>query len=110
MSPSVGHWILIIKPNNQLLEVFDSLGAKKEDVEHMSSLAERCQFNNTRFQSPDSESCGLFCLYTAFWRISDLDLSFGDVMSELFSKNPEENEHMVKEFQKEWLQGLRNIQ
>ena len=99
----VGHWILIIKSENGLLEVFDSLGAKEEDVECMSRLAEKCQFNETAVQAPNSESCGLFCLYTAFWRLSDFDLSFGAVLAQLFSKNLEENEHIVKEFQKSWL-------
>jgi len=103
MSTNAGHWILIIKPEDDLLEIFDSLGTKEEDVEHMKSLAARCQFNNTRFQSPNSKSCGLFCLYTAFWRISDIDLPYGEVLSELFSPDPEKNEQIVKDFEKEWL-------
>ena len=46
------------------------------------------KYNETAFQSDNSESCGLFVIYFIWQRMFNLDLSFDEILEEsFFSEN-----------------------
>jgi hypothetical protein len=55
-------------------------------------------FNETAFQNIDTASCGLFVLYFLFERMHNLDLSFDDIIEEIFEEDTNANEEKVKTF------------
>ena len=56
------------------------------------------KYNETSFQSDNSESCGLFVIYFIWQRMFNLDLSFDQILEESFSADNGLNELKVKEF------------
>lgn len=99
-----GHWILIIKPEPGTIEVFDSLGADRDNlIQRLSKLGNKIIFNESRVQATGTKTCGLFCLYVAFWRLCDLDLSFEEVMKNIFFSDMIKNEALVEEFSQTYL-------
>ena len=100
----VGHWILIIRPKPGMIEVFDSLGCTKQDLlPELKHFGYSLLFNETRVQALGSTSCGAFCLYTAFWRLVNIDRTFSQVLTDIYTNNFEENEETVMEFKKKYI-------
>ena len=95
---SVGHWLLIIRTEPDIVELFDSLGCNGEDLEILKRYGVKIKFNETRVQGPDSKNCGIFCLYVAFWRLANIDQTFSEALADLFSKNFSNNDKLVLDF------------
>ncbi len=56
------------------------------------------KYNETPFQSADSNSCVLFAIYFAVERMFNLDLPFHTLLEEIFENKQENNENTVKQF------------
>lgn len=93
------HWIALSRRDNTY-EVFDSLGSDFASVADMglggSDVIKYVEFNETRVQAEESESCGNFCIYMTSARILNFDLNFRGVMNRYFSADCEENERIVQ--------------
>ncbi len=58
----------------------------------------KIEFNESRFQKSDTSSCGLFVIYFLFERMHNLDLSFEDIIEDIFDEDQSVNEEKVKKF------------
>ena len=94
----IGHWVLLMINDDNTSEYFDSLGGEESDIEPLKKLSTRFLINGTQVQGPTSKNCGIFCLYTAFWRLSCLDQTFESVLSDIFSTNYQVNEERIELF------------
>ena len=97
------HWYCIVKLSSTILQCFDSLGidnTKKNFI--VSNLKqkgiEQIKFNVTQVQSSESDTCGLFVLYFLIQRYHNKDLSFNELMNEIFVLSQTENEKLVNNF------------
>ena len=103
-SGSGQHWFVLLKNSPKSLECFDSLGVsfeKKELLEKFCKIRriEELEFNETSFQAINSNSCGLYAIYYIIQRFHNLDLSFEEILEEIFDdKNKEKNELTVQAF------------
>ena len=93
----------IVKLSSTILQCFDSLGidnTKKNFI--VSNLKqkgiEQIKFNITQVQSSESDTCGLFVLYFLINRYHNKDLSFNELMNEIFVLSQTENEKLVNSF------------
>ena len=100
-SGSGEHWFCFLRNSKSSIECFDSLGI---NAEKKAILQENCkfrgiksiEFNESQFQSNSSDSCGLFTLYFIFERMHNLDLTFNELLEEIFEpENFEKNEEKV---------------
>ncbi len=97
------HWLCFVKSSKKCIECFDSLGI---DDNKKKLLKDNCKFSNvseidfneTQFQDTSSSTCGLFVIYFAVHRMHNLDLEFDEILEEIFTLNPLDNEKRVKEF------------
>jgi hypothetical protein len=96
------HWICFVRNHKHSIELFDSLGI---DEEKKSLIKKYCKFNTkeiifneTQFQANFSDTCGLFVLYFLYERFFNLDISFEDLINDIFVEDVVENEKKVKEF------------
>jgi hypothetical protein len=85
------------------LECFDSLGVTETKLNNLKTFCkfkgiQKLEFNETAFQSDNSESCGLFVLYFIFHRMFNLDLSFDEILEEIFNIDKTINEQNIKIF------------
>ena len=86
------------------MECFDSLGIsikKKELLQKYCSFRgiHELEFNETSFQSINSDTCGQFVLYYIVQRMHNLDISFEEILEEIFDdQNKQKNEQIVQEF------------
>ena len=97
------HWYCVIKFGNNILECFDSLGINSEKKIFLAShLNQRditkINFNVTQVQSSESDTCGQFVLYFVIQRYHNKDLSFNELMNEIFVLDRNENEKLVNTF------------
>lgn len=104
------HWYCIVKINSTTLECFDSLGIDTEKKLFLESSfnhknIRKIKFNVTQLQSSTSDTCGLFVLYFIVNRYHNQDLNFSDLVNEIFMKNIEYNETVVKQFALEHFQN-----
>ena len=103
-SGSGQHWFILLKNTPTSLECFDSLGISTEKKALFEKYCkfrgiEELEFNETSFQPLNSNSCGLYALYYIIQRLHNLDLSFQEILEEIFDdKNKEKNEQIVQEF------------
>lgn len=100
----VGHWILLLRVDDETIEVFDSLGGTESDIQPFKNLSTKLFINGTQVQGPLSKNCGIYCLYTAFWRLTCLDQTFESVLTDIFSKNYSVNEERIEVFFKRYCQ------
>ena len=98
------HWFVLLRSTKKTIECFDSLGVnndKKENLKrfcHFRGIKE-IHFNETQFQDNLSESCGKFTLYFIIERMHNLDLTFDEILEELFDpEDTKENETRVINF------------
>jgi hypothetical protein len=99
----IGHWILLLRPTLEKIEVFDSLGSSKKNLYAFRIYGKRLVFNQTRVQARGTKTCGLFCLYVAFFRLIDLDLPFSKILNSIFKTDMNQNERKVQEFESKYL-------
>lgn len=97
------HWFAIIKVSPFNYEYFDSLGVTNEKLQnlnalHIFPLHSSVKFNETAVQSKTSDTCGLFVLYFLIQRMHNFDLSFNELLDEIFDIDCEKNENTVKLF------------
>ena len=97
------HWYCILKSERNTLECFDSLGiddTKKQfliDSCHFKGI-KKIRFNLTAVQCSDTSSCGLFVLYFLIQRCHNKDMSFDDLLNEIFVESKSANEQKVASF------------
>jgi hypothetical protein len=96
------HWFCVIKTTKDNIELFDSLGVdKSKESFYANSLKFQntfLTFNETIFQSSDTDSCGYFCLYFIINYLFNYDLTFEDLLEEIFTTDSSENEKLVASF------------
>jgi hypothetical protein len=96
------HWICFVRTNKNSIELFDSLGVdenKKNLIKNFCKFRiKELIFNETQFQANFSDTCGLFVLYFLIERLFNLDISFDDLLEEIFYEDLLRNENQVKDF------------
>jgi len=97
------HWFCLFKTNQKFVECFDSLGVSPDKFMLLQKYCKwRCgsyiTFNETQVQSNLTSTCGNFVLYFAFQRLHNLDLSFSDILNEIFDLDIDNNEKRVVRF------------
>ena len=105
VSTGIGrHWFCLIQNSSSSIECFDSLGIndnKKNILEKYCRFKNICEleFNVTQFQESDSSTCGLFTLYFIIERMHNLDMTFDELLEEIFDpEDRRKNENNVKLF------------
>ena len=95
------HWFCLCNIDGNV-ELFDSLSSSKEFVKSLSleSVAEDTivAFNITPVQSTDSKLCGAMCLYYAFVRFLNPELSLQEIIDEYFYEDLALNDDLVRTF------------
>lgn len=95
------HWICIVRPDKEIIEIFNSLGS--ENLNYLTSFLKfskrlNIEYNQHQFQSKLSSTCGLFCIYFAIHRVLNFDMSFDHLLEHIFESTPNENETVVVDF------------
>lgn len=96
------HWLCCYKEKKTLL-CFDSIGiddAKKVLLKKYCLIRgiNQIHFNETQFQLLTSDTCGKFTIYFLIQKSYNKDLSFTELLEDIFDKNPSKNEMTIKEF------------
>ena len=98
------HWFCLLRNAHSELECFDSLGITNEKKE---ILQKNCQFrgikeihfNESQFQDNLSNSCGKFTIYFIIERMHNLDITFEELLEEIFDpEDTQKNEERVNHF------------
>jgi hypothetical protein len=97
------HWFVLIRNSKYGIECFDSLGIssnKKEQLEKHCKFRgiKELEFNETQFQLSDSDTCGLFAIFYIFQRMHNLDMSFEEILEDIFNDSKIKNEEIVQQF------------
>jgi hypothetical protein len=101
---SGSHWICIIHRFNNDFEIFDSLGCNFPAIQPFLHFKKKDSknpvyfFNSYSFQDTSSSACGLFALYFLIHRMMNLDMTYNELLSEVFVENKIENEQAVIDF------------
>jgi hypothetical protein len=95
------HWVIVCRPDKNSLEVFNSLGY--ESLESLLPYFKfkksfKLHYNIQEFQSNDSSTCGLFCIYFIIYRILNFDLNFENLIEDIFDVDVPINEIKVSTF------------
>ena len=96
------HWLCLYK-EHKVIFCFDSIGidnAKKDLLQKYCTIkgVREINFNETQFQLLTSETCGKFVVYFLIQRAYNRDLTFKDLLEEIFTENPSQNEIKVESF------------
>ena len=100
------HWFCLYRSNTNFIECFDSLGINEELKK--STLLNVCKFknvteikiNSTPIQLSTTDTCGKFCIMFIIERLFNPDLSFDNLLNDLFTDDCSKNEEtLVKFFQ-----------
>lgn len=105
------HWIVIIRSHKEIYEIFNSLGFDNLDIilPYMQIRTKAdIVFNPQQYQSSNSSTCGLFCIYFAINRVLNFDLSFHHLLEHLFDDNIANNEQKVIKFCKNLKQSFND--
>ena len=99
------HWYCVVKLNKSVLECFDSLGIDERKKAFLTTNFNlknitKIKYNVTQVQSSLSDTCGYFVLYFLIQRFHNQDLNFNDLLNEIFQKDVEQNEILVRNFAK----------
>lgn len=102
------HWFCLVR-RKKYFELFDSLGVTEEKLEYLKEFINfrkriTFKYNETPLQSNNSISCGQFVLYFIVQRFHNLDLSFQDILDEIFEASIDINETLVQHFFNEFSQ------
>lgn len=96
----IGHWTLLLQ-NNYTYEYFDSAGETFKNLPHFVSTLLQIHpvvTNTFPIQSPQSVSCGYFCLYYIVFRLLNSFMSYFEFLSSYFSSSVEKNEYNIRCF------------
>ena len=97
------HWIAVFKKDADTIEVFDyygqTPGTYNLDPFLESQRVKQTIYNTTRLQALDSEVCGHYCLFYAYWRCRGV--SFKRILNDTwFSSDYTGNDNFVYNFYK----------
>ena len=93
------HWIVLYKVSEVELELFDSLGTDCNFIkDNLPKYGDFALANITAVQPTWSASCGQFCLYYITMRLMNLDLSFSELLNNIFCGDLNVNEKTVLDF------------
>lgn len=95
------HWISIVRPEKNIIEIFNSLGYQSLDslIPHFKfPKSYELHFNIEQFQEDNSISCGYFCIYFLIHRVLNYDMSFEHILNDIFDENKNQNEELVRVF------------
>jgi len=75
------HWFCFVRNSKKSVECFDSLGINESKKNVLKSQCQfknisNIHFNETIFQSQNSDSCGYFTIYFILQRMHNLDIRF----------------------------------
>ena len=101
------HWIVLYRRNDAYMEYFDSMGRKpKIDIlTYLFAKNYKCVYNAKRIQDYNTNTCGLFCLFYAYYACRSC--SFENIIN-CFTDNLKINEALVKKTNL-YLQSKRNL-
>jgi len=97
----LGHWIVIGRPQKDIVELFNSLGCDSiAPIKPYLKFPFKSEivYNNSPVQLATSSSCGLYCIYFAVLRYFNLDCSFEEIIEDIFNSDINKNEHRVHQF------------
>jgi hypothetical protein len=99
-----------LKSDKCTLEYFDSLGVTENKINILKSFCKlksvtKINYNETAFQKDTSQSCGLFVIYFIFKRMFNLDLTFEEILEDIFETDNNLNENAVNTFCKNILKS-----
>jgi hypothetical protein len=93
------HWIVIIRSEENILEIFNSLGCSTLDdlKPYLRNFSDKMvlEFNSDQFQPNTSKNCGYFCIFFIIHRVLNYDLSFATILEDYFSPNIAKNDQIV---------------
>ena len=97
------HWFCVFKEHPKILECFDSRGVNEQKKQKLMSVLKlkgikEIKINKTSVQSETSSSCGNFVLYFLIHRFHNQDLTFEDLLNDIFVESTTFNEESVKQF------------
>lgn len=93
------HWIALVRLDGTNYQIFDSLGCDFDYLEkYLKFKNAKYTYNTQAFQSENTNTCGLYCLYWLVHRMMSISLSFNELLSEIFEINSSENEKKVLSF------------
>ena len=93
------HWFVLFLESTDTLQVFDSLGVKKDLIlKHIPKYAKKVIANTSAVQAASSSTCGQFCCYFIMHRYLSLDLAFDDLLNAIFTSDTSVNEREVQDF------------
>ena len=100
MSEPGSHWITLVRVESDKIEIFDSLGTKFEKLKNYLKFKNKPEYvyNENPFQLSNSDTCGYFAITFLIERMFNLDLSYKELLAEIFEPNLESNEKIVIEF------------
>ena len=83
--------------------MFDSLSVDADKLNNLKIYGKlkgikTIKYNESSFQTDNSDSCGLFVIYFIWQRMFNLDLNFDQILEEIFVADNDLNELKVKEF------------
>ena len=94
------HWIGFIKSRKNEIEIFDSLGNNFNLINDNLNFRQNVKilYNETPFQGPQSISCGKFVIMYLIERLSNIQMSYKHLLTDIFKSDFESNEIIVNEF------------
>jgi hypothetical protein len=97
------HWITVLKSEPNLVEIFDSLGTKYDQLKPYLNFYKNPNlvFNDRPFQQPDSTTCGFYAITFSVERCMNFDMKFKEVLAHTFTTDLNKNEEIVKNFVEE---------
>jgi len=94
------HWVCVYIHSNGICEYFDSFGGDPNPWlgEWINTHCTVCYYSRHVFQSINSTTCGLFCLYYLYNRSVNTVLTYKQFLSLYFSIDVSENETNIVNF------------
>lgn len=93
------HWICLVRGFENDYQIFDSLSTKFDEIYPYFKFRKAVYyFNSNAFQESNSNTCGLFSCYFLIHRLMNLEVSYNELLSEIFVENKSENEKEVLDF------------
>ena len=89
------HWLAVFVSDNYKVEFFDSFGHSPQY--YGWNIKGDVDFNKKSLQSPDSDVCGMYCIYFLYFRCRGLGMS--SIVAD-FSSDSRRNDDYVRQFVK----------
>jgi hypothetical protein len=85
-----------------MFELFDPLGSSETEAKKYAEACHlqngRLLFNKSKIQTTNMISCGAFCVTFAVNRLENPDMTFQEILDEVFSGHPIEDEKRSIQF------------